>query len=475
MALRILSQPLRSSGPTLRAAGVPIRHRSSESPVEQEVKTHSPIRKSPKFVTAEEAVQVIKSDDRIFMHSVAAFPSHLSDAMSTLVGKVKNVEVCSIHTEGRCFHTTEKAKDTFNPNSFFLGKQQREGFTQGRGDFVPIFLSEVPLLFRSGRYPLDVAFISLSPPDKHGFCTLGPSVDVTLAAVNHAKIIVAQINDQMPRTHGDGIVHISHIDFAVEKSEPLPTLKPIPLDPDVIAIGQHIATLVEDGSTLQMGIGGIPDATLSCLGDRKNLGIHSEMFSEGIIDLVAKGVVTNSEKMVRPGHIVGSFLMGTKKLFDFVNDNPLVHLYPSEYVNDPAVIKMNPKVVAINSAIEVDMTGQICADSIGERVFSGIGGQVDFERGAALSKGGKPIIALPSRTSKGEARIVPSLKNGAGVTTTRSHAHWIVTEYGKVNLWGMNLTQRARALISIAHPGDRQKLSDAAAKRYGSAFLRHQL
>jgi 4-hydroxybutyrate CoA-transferase len=435
----------------------------------------NPVPRYPKVVDAETAVSIIESDQRIFFHSAAAFPEHLSKATKSLVGKVKNVEVCSIHTEGYSFHNQPEAVGTFKPNSFFLGKEQRKAVAEGRGAWIPIFLSEIPRLFSEKILPLDVALITVSPPDKHGYCSLGVSVDVTLSAVKHAKKVIAQVNKNMPRTHGDGIIHVSHLTYLVEKDEPLSMLKPPKLTPDIVTIGKNIASLIEDGATLQMGIGGIPDATLSFLGDRKRLGVHTEMFSEGIIDLVNKGVITNEEKTVRPGHIVGSFLMGTPRLFEFVDDNPLVHMYPSEYVNDPSVIKLNPKVVAINSAIEVDITGQVCADSIGQAIFSGTGGQVDFERGAALSKGGRPIIALPSRTEKGTPRIVFDLKRGAGVTTTRSHCHWIITEYGKVNVWGKNLTQRAKLLISVAHPDDRKNLTDLAAKRYGSAFLHHDI
>ena len=342
----------------------------------------------------------------------------------------------------------------------------REAVNEGVADYVPVFLSEVPSLFRKGVMPLDVALVQVSPPDRHGFCSLGVSVDVSRAAVQTAKHVIAQINPNMPRTHGDGLIHISHIDSAVVVDDPLPEFPAGELSEQDLAIGRNVAQLVEDGATLQMGIGGIPNAVLAALGNHKNLGIHTEMFSDGAIDLIEKGVVNNERKRIHPGKVVGAFAMGTRRLYDFIDDNPQVVMLDVAYVNDTAVIRRNPKVTAINSAIEVDLTGQVGADSMGTRMYSGVGGQMDFVRGAALSEGGKPIIALPAVTSKGVTRIVPFLRLGSGVVTTRAHVHYVVTEFGIAYLWGRNLRQRARALIEIAAPDQRAKLEEQAWERF---------
>jgi acyl-CoA hydrolase len=315
--------------------------------------------------------------------------------------------------------------------------------------------------------------VQVSPPDRHGFCSLGTSIDVSLAAVQEARYVIAQVNPQMPRSHGDGLLHVSRLDAMVEADDPLPEPGPAELGDVERAIGRHVAGLIEDGSTLQMGIGAIPDAVLAALTGHRDLGVHTEMFSDGLIDLVERGVVTNERKRVHPGKIVATFVIGSRRLYDFLDDNPLVAMLDVAYVNDTAVIRRNDKVVAINSAIEVDVTGQVSADSIGDRMYSGVGGQMDFVRGAGLSRGGKPVIALPSTTRRGESRIVPVLKEGAGVVTTRAHVQYVVTEYGVANLFGKNLRQRARALVEIAHPDHREALSRAAHERFGTlAVLR---
>ncbi|MGK0303984.1 MAG: 4-hydroxybutyrate CoA-transferase, partial [Planctomycetota bacterium] len=356
--------------------------------------------------------------------------------------------------------------DSFHINALFIGANTRVAIARGDADYIPAFLSEMPGLFRDRVLPLDVALVHVSPPDQHGYCSLGVSVDIALAAIESAAVVIAQVNPRMPRTHGDGLVHHSTFAAAVAVNEPLPEHSGKPLGDVERAIGRHCAELIEDGATLQMGIGAIPDAVLAMLGDHKDLGVHTEMFSDGILPLVRDGVITGRHKAVLPGRIVSGFVMGTQRVYDFLDDNPQVAMRDIAFVNDPFIIRQNPKVAAINSAIEVDLTGQVCADSIGTRMWSGVGGQMDFLRGAALSEGGKPVIALPSRTGKGISRIVSTLKSGAGVVTTRAHVHWVVTEYGAVDLRGQNLRQRARALISIAHPEDRDELDRAARERF---------
>ena len=421
-----------------------------------------------KVVSAAQAVSLIESRQRVFIHTAVAAPQTLIAAMTARAPELRSVEVCHLHTEGDAPYASPEHRDSFHVSAFFIGANMRKAIANGEADYIPVFLSEVPALFKRGILPLDVALVQVSMPDAHGFCSLGVSVDAAQAAVETATHVIVEMNPNMPRTHGDGRLHISEIDMAVEVDYPLPEI-PRPVLTDVErAIGANCAELVEDGATLQMGIGAIPDAALAALTGHKDLGIHTEMFSDGVIDLVEKGVVTGREKVVHPGKLVGSFLMGTRALYDFVDDNPQVTMLGADYVNDTAVIRRNPKVTAINSAIEVDLTGQVVADSIGTRLFSGVGGQMDFMRGASLSPGGKPIIALPSATRRGQSRIVSLIQPGAGVVTTRAHVQYVVTEYGVANLYGKTLRQRARALIDIAHPDHREALEREALERFNT-------
>ena len=412
-----------------------------------------------KWKTVEEAVQIIKSGDRVFIHGGAATPKLLVKAMADRYNELRRVEIVSIHTEGEAAYARPEMAESFYTNAFFVGANIRAAVDEGVADYVPVFLSEISGLFRNGIMPLDVALVQVSPPDRHGFCSLGVSVDVSRAAVQMAKHVIAQINPNMPRSHGDGLIHISHIDSAVVVDDPLPDIAPgTPTDGER-EIGRFCAELIEDGATLQMGIGAIPNSVLAALTHHRDLGIHTEMFSDGAIDLIERGIVNNERKRIHPGKVVASFAMGTRRLYDFIDDNPQVVMLDVAYVNDTAVIRRNPRVTAINSAIEVDLTGQVGADSMGTRQYSGVGGQMDFVRGAALSEGGKPIIALPSTAADGQvSRIAAAIKPGAGVVTTRGHVHWVVTEYGAVDLFGMSLRQRAEALISIAHPDFRAEL-----------------
>ena len=412
--------------------------------------------------TAQEAVKHIKSGDNVYIHSIAAAPQALVRAMSERAPELTGVNIYQIHTEGDAPYADESCGDAFNIKALFVGPNIRHAIRDGRGSYIPIFLSEAPALFRERVIPLDIALISVSPPDQHGFCSLGPSVDVSLAAESSAKFVIAQVNKHMPRTHGDGLIHVDHIDVMVEHDELLPEVAPHPLSETEMAIGRYVAQLVDDGACLQMGIGAIPNAVLASLENHKDLGIHSEMFSDGVLPLVEKGIINGLNKKKHPGMITASFVMGSQKLYDFIDDNPMVKMLDFAYVNSTAVIKKNPKVTAINSAIEVDLTGQVCADSIGSQIYSGVGGQMDFIRGASLSKEGKPIIALPSVTGKGISKIVPRLKAGAGVVTTRAHVHWVVTEYGAVNLHGKSIRERIKLLISIAHPAHRESLEREA-------------
>lgn len=418
------------------------------------------------IVTAQEAVSIVKSNDRVFFQGAAMTPNLLIDTLAERYLELKNVEIVHIHTHGEAKYTVAPYTEAFHLSSCFVAENVRKGVDTIYGDYIPVFLSEVHWLFRRNILPLDVAFIQVSPPDKHGYCSLGLSVDVTLPAIQTAKRVVALINPNVPRTHGDGIIHVKSIDFGVETNTQL--YSPTVGEPSEIEeiIGKNIAELVEDGATLQMGIGNIPNAVLHNLHHHKRLGIHTEMFSDGILPLVEKGIITGEEKMIKTGKIVTCFAMGTPKLYDFIDDNPNIHFKEAAYTNDTAIIRKNPKVTAINSAIEIDLTGQVCADSIGTYQFSGVGGQMDFIRGASLSEGGKPIIAMPSITNKGLSKITPFLKEGASVTTTRAHVHYVVTEYGVVNLFGKGLEQRAKALISIAHPSHREALEREARKRF---------
>ncbi len=408
--------------------------------------------------TPEEAVKVIKSNDRVYIQMGAAPPQALIIAMSARHEELRNVEVCHLHIEGVAPYADPALKDSFHVNSFFIGANVRHTLTAGNGSYTPVFLSELPLLFKNNIVPLDVALIQVSPPDKHGYCSLGVTVGASLAAIDNAKHVIAQINPQMPRTHGAGIIHISELDTFVEIDEPILEHKvgiPSALEQ---RIGDYIAELIEDKSTLQMGVGNIPNAVLSRLGNHKNLGLHTEMFSDGVIDLILKNVINGNYKEISPGRAMATFLMGSKRLYDYVDDNPFVEMREADFVNDVYIIRQNPKMVAINSAIEVDLTGQVCADSIGTRMYSGVGGQMDFIRGASISEGGKAIIALPSTTSSGISRIVPFLKPGSGVVTTRAHVHYVVTEYGVANLYGKTIEQRVKALASIAHPNYREQI-----------------
>lgn len=418
---------------------------------------------------ASEAIKAVKSGDRVFIHSVAAAPQALISALVDRAPELRNVELVHLHTEGNASYSAPEFSESFRVNAFFVGSNVRQAVNAGRADYIPVFLSEIPALFRREVLPLDVALVNVSPPDRHGFCSLGVSVDISRAAVECAKFVIAQINPKMPRTLGDALLHVDKLDAIVEVDEPLHEVSMPALSDVDRAIGGYIAQMIDDGATLQMGIGSIPNAVLASLQNHKNLGIHTEMFSDGVIPLVEKGIVNGTKKAKHPGKIVAGFVMGTKKLYEFVDDNPEVLMLDIAYVNDTAVIRRNPKVTAINSAIEVDLTGQVCADSIGPRQFSGVGGQMDFIRGASLSEGGKPIIALPSVTSRGESKIVAELKPGAGVVTTRAHVHFIVTEYGVAYLYGKNLRQRAYELIKIAHPDHREALSKAASERFGAA------
>jgi acyl-CoA hydrolase len=419
------------------------------------------------FVSADEAVSVIASNNRVFIHSVAAAPRLLIEAMVRRAPQVRNVEIVHLHTEGSAPYAQPEYDENFRVNAFFVGSNVRKALAEGRADYVPIFLSEVPALFRRDILPLDVALVQVSPPDKHGFCSLGVSVDVSRAAVQKANYVIAQVNPNMPRTHGDALIHKEVFHAMVESEDELHLFENPPANDIELQIGRNVASLIEDGATLQMGIGAIPDATLAALTHHKRLGIHTEMFSNGLIDLVERGVVTGEEKRVHPGKIVAGFVMGNRRLYDFIDDNPLVAMLDIAYVNDTAVIRRNPKVTAINSAIEIDLTGQVCADSIGMMQYSGVGGQMDFIRGASLSEGGKPIIAMPSVTNKGISRITPFLKQGAGVVTTRAHMHYVVTEYGVANLYGKNMRQRAYELIRLAHPDHRESLEREAHSRFG--------
>ena len=411
-----------------------------------------------KAVSAPDALAHVTSGMKIFIHGAAATPMSLLEALAEKPG-IEGVTVYHLHTEGTArFAEPDQAGRIFSV-SLFTGPALRKPVEDGRADFMPVFLSDIPDLFRKGRIPLDVAFVQCSPPDRHGDCTLGTSVDAARAAVDSARIVIAEINEQMPRTHGNSSLRFDRIHAFTHTDRRLPEA-PLPKETDVEArIGELIADLVEDGSTLQLGIGGIPNAVLSRLGNKHDLGVHTEMFSDGLIDLVVNGVITNRKKKVHPGRIVTSFVNGTQRLYDFVNDNSVVEFHGCDRTNDISLIRKNDRVVAINSALEIDLTGQICADSIGHRIFSGIGGQMDFMHAAAYSEGGKPIIALPSTAAKGKvSRIATALKEGAGVVTTRGHVHWVVTEHGAVNLHGMTLRERGEALISIAHPDFRADL-----------------
>ncbi len=412
-----------------------------------------------KTVNAAEAVSVIQSGHSLYIHSVAAAPQTLIHELVRQANRLRGVRIIHLHTEGPAPYAEPQYAESFRVTCLFIGGNMRKAVQEGRADYAPVFLSEIPHLFRSKTIPVDVALINVSPPDKHGFCSLGVTVEAAHEALHSAHIVIAQLNPRMPRTHGDALIHRSKLTFMVEVDEPIFEVQPPVLGDVEVAIGKHVASLVEDGATLQMGIGAIPDAVLHQLHSHKNLGIHTEMFSDGLIPLIERDVVNGSQKTIHPHKIVATFVMGSRHVYDFIDDNPMVSMLDVAYVNNPANIQRNPKMTAINSAIEVDVTGQVCADSIGPAPYSGVGGQVDFMRGAARAEGGKPIIALPSRTSSGISRITTLLKPGAGVVSTRAHAHYLVTEYGIAYLHGKSLRERAELLIGIAHPDDRERLA----------------
>ncbi len=422
------------------------------------------------FVTAAEALNIVKSGHRVFIHGGAATPERLVNALADRHAELKDVELTHLHTEGEARYARPEYAGAFRINAFFVGANIRPYVNEINVQYVPMFLSEIPAFIRSGAYPIDVALVQVSPPDAHGYCSLGISVDIAKAACETAGAVIALVNSNMPRTLGDSFIHHSKITTAVYAEDAIFETAAAPVAATEAAIGKHIATLVDDGATLQMGIGAIPNAVLSYLGSHKDLGVHTEMFSDGILPLVEAGVITGKYKTKYPGKIVSAFAMGTRRLYDFIHDNPEVVMLDVGYVNDTTVIRRNPRVTAINSAIEIDLTGQVCADSIGSRMYSGVGGQMDFMRGAALSENGKPIIAITSVTGKGISKIVPVLKQGAGVVTTRAHVQYVVTEYGAADLYGKNISQRVKALVAIAHPNHREQLEREGYELYGKCW-----
>lgn len=428
--------------------------------------------KNIKFISAKEAVKVVKSNDRVHLHSVAVTPHPLINALCER-GRNKefrNVRIQHIHTEGPAPYADKEFEGIFQLESFFVGHNVRKQTQAGYADYIPVFLHETQRLIREGYLKVNVAMIQVSSPDKFGYVSLGTSVDATLAAVEKADTVIAIINPNVPRAFGDAMFHMNDIDLFVEDESPLITAAPGPISDTDRKIGRYVAELVDDGATLQMGIGAIPNAVLSMLGNHKDLGVHSEMFADGILPLVEKGVVNGKNKSIDKGRLVATFLMGSKNLYDFVNDNPGVSMQDVKYTNRVNIIAKNPKVTAINSALQIDITGQVCADSIGIVHYSGVGGQIDFLRGASLSKGGKPIIAMPSVTNKGISKIAPILTPGAGVVSTRANIHWLVTEFGAVNLYGRSLQDRAKLIISISHPDHQEILDKAAFERFGPHF-----
>ena len=416
-----------------------------------------------KIVSADEAVRAIQSNNRIFLTGNCSVPQVVLASLVDYAPQLQNVEICHALTVGSTDYVSPEMEGHLRVNTLFIGHNVRKAVQEGRADFTPVLLSEFPLLFKNGYLPVDVAIIHLSPPDEHGFCSFGIEVGLSKTPAESARIIIAEVNEQMPRTLGDSFIHVSKLDYIVPVNYPLPDLPMGGGDPDPVVdqIAKNIADLIPDGATMQMGIGAIPDAVLQYLYDRQDLGVHTELFSDGVIDLVEAGVLTNARKTLHPGKIVAGFILGTKRLYDWVHNNPLIEFHRTEYVNDPFNVAQNERMVAINSAIEIDLTGQVCADSIGPKLYSGVGGQLDFIYGASRSKGGVPIIALPS-TAKSFSRIVPMLKPGAGVVTTRNHVHFVVTEYGIADLYGKTIRQRAQALINIAHPQFRDELTRQA-------------
>jgi 4-hydroxybutyrate CoA-transferase len=419
-----------------------------------------------KLTTAEKAVKAIQGGMRAFLTGNCSVPQRVMAALVEYAPNLERpLEIAQVLTVGSADYVAPGMEKYIRVNTLFISANVRQAVNEGRADFTPCFLSEIPGLFRSGILPLDVALIQVSPPDEHGFCSFGVEVGVTKTAAETARIVIAEVNDRMPRTLGDSFIHVSKLTHIVPVSYQLPEHRMGDIAEVEKKIGYYCASLIEDGSTMQMGIGGIPDAVLTFLGDKKDLGIHTELFSDGVIELVDRGIINGEKKTLHPGKIVAGFMLGTQRLYDFVHDNPIVELHPTEYVNDPFRIAQNNQMVAINSAIEVDLTGQVCADSIGPRLYSGVGGQIDFIYGASRSRGGKPIIGMPSSAEiKGKlvSKIVPMLKQGAGVVTTRNHVHYVVTEFGIANLYGKTIRQRARALIDVAHPQFREELEKAA-------------
>ncbi|MBF8984191.1 acetyl-CoA hydrolase/transferase family protein [Lutibacter sp. B2] len=424
-----------------------------------------------KQMNVDEAVKKIKSGDRVVVGHAVGEPQELTEAMVKNKEQYENVEIVHMVAMGKSEYASPDMAPHFRHNSIFVGGTTRKAVAEGRADFTPCYFSEIPRLFKEGYLPVDVALIQISKPDEHGYCSFGVSNDYTKPAAECAELVIAEINDQMPRTLGDSFIHVSEIDCIVETSHPVIELQPPRIGEVEKAIGENCASLIEDGATLQLGIGAIPDAVLLFLKDKKDLGIHSEMFSDGVVELVEAGVINNSKKSIHKGKMVVTFLMGTKRLYDFVDNNPSVEMYPVDYVNDPCVIMQNDNMVSINSCIQVDFMGQVASESIGLKQFSGVGGQVDYVRGASMSKGGKAIIAMPSTASRGQiSRIVPMLDEGSAVTTSRNDVHYVVTEYGVASLRGKSLKERARQLIHIAHPNFREELVKEWEKRFNDKF-----
>lgn len=425
-----------------------------------------------KTVTPDEAVKVIKSGDHVHLSSVASAPQCLIEAMCRRgdAGELKDVHIHHLHTEGPAPYTEPRYEGIFQHDAFFVGGNVRKNVQAGYADYIPIFLSETQRLYREGYIKCNVAMIQVCPPDQHGFVSLGTSVDATLAAIETADYVIAVVNKNVPRAFGDALIPMSMIDIFVEDNTPLEPAHFSEPNEIETAIGKNCAALIEDGACLQMGIGAIPNAVLAQLGNHKNLGIHTEMFADGVLSLVEKGVINGANKKLDKGQMVSTFLMGSQKVYDFIDQNPMVKMMDVGYTNDPFIICQNDKVTAINSALQVDITGQVCADSLGTKFYSGVGGQIDFVYGASRSKGGKSIIAMPSVTNKGVSKIANVLNPGAGVVTTRNHMHWFVTEYGAVNLYGKTLQERAKLIISVAHPDHREELERQAFERYGSHF-----
>lgn len=428
--------------------------------------------KKIRFVSAEEAVKSVKSGDHVHLSSVASAPRLLIDALCERgrAGELHDVRIHHLHTEGPAPYSGPEFEGIFFHQGFFIGTNVRKNVQAGYSDYIPVFLSETQKLYRSGALPCDVAMIQVCPPDEHGFVSLGTSVDATLAAIECAKTVIAVVNRNVPRAWGQAMIPLDYIDIFVEGDTPLEASKPASPNETEKAIGKYCAELIDDGACLQMGIGAIPNAVLAQLGNHKNLGIHTEMFADGVLDLVKKGVITGSEKVTDKGKIVSTFLLGSQECYDFIDDNPMVTMMDVGYTNDPFIISRNPKMTAINSAVQIDITGQVCADSIGTKFYSGTGGQVDFMYGASRAKDGKAIIAMPSRTTKGLGKIVPAVYEGSGIVSTRAHVHWVVTEFGAVNLYAKSMQERAKLLTSIAHPDDRESLDKAAYERFGPHY-----